>query len=287
MNYLHELPIEIGNLTKLTKLIVANNKLIAIPKEISKLTNLTYLSISVNNLTTLPLEICNLIQLTDLDIYHNKLTILPLEIIQLSNLQRFYYTGNMIENLLNPIIQRFIQRFNKIDRYTIYNDTQNIHSSSIQQSIKDSIFNLMKNYNSEYVLSYLDNNILTEETKKALIEYSNCTDVHTIMNINFEELLKAVFIEIDNFNTVDQDNILKIMNQEMVDSICKCFTGRLSRIINCLSGFSDKVSIKISNNEEISNIIITLKNTIIKTIRTYMGLLLPTAHLLHLISYLE
>ena len=52
------------------------------------------------------------------------------------------------------------------------------------------------------------------------------------------------------------------MNQEMTDSICKCFTGRLSRLINCLSGFSDKVSIKISNNEEISNIIIRLKNKI-------------------------
>jgi hypothetical protein len=48
----------------------------------------------------------------------------------------------------------------------------------------------------------------------------------------------------------------------MEDSICKCFTGRISRLVNCLSGFSDKVSIKISSNEEISNIIITLQKKI-------------------------
>ena len=262
MNSLHELPKEIGNLTQLTKLIVANNKLTYLPKEINNLKQLTYLSVSVNQLTELPLEVCNMIQLTDLDIYHNCLTMLPLEITMLVNLRRFFYTSNMIENLLNPIIQRFLQKFDKINQYTIYNDNQNIHNSSIQQSIRESIFNLMKHYKNDYQLNYLENDILTTETKNALVEYSSSPEVHSILNINFEELLKAVFIEIDNY-AQDKDSILKIMNQEMTDSICKCFTGRLSRLINCLSGFSDKVSIKISNNEEISNIIITLKNKII------------------------
>ena len=74
--------------------------------------------------------------------------------------------------------------------------------------------------------------------------------------------MKAVFIEIETFNKENQKSILEILNQEMEDSICKCFTGRISRLVNCLSGFSDKVSIKISTNEEISNIIITLQKKI-------------------------
>jgi len=37
----------------------------------------------------------------------------------------------------------------------------------------------------------------------------------------------------------------------MDDGICKCFTGRLSRLVNSLSGYSEKVSIKISSAEEI------------------------------------
>ena len=106
------------------------------------------------------------------------------------------------------------------------------------------------------------NPILTQKTKEALIEYSDCKEVHSIMGITFEELLKAVLIEIETFNKDEQKSIFEILNQEMKDSICKCFTGRISRLVNCLSGFSDKVSIKISSNEEISNIIITLQKKI-------------------------
>jgi len=123
----------------------------------------------------------------------------------------------------------------------------------------------MKNYNKDYILTYLDNTILTHETKQALIEYSQCTDIHTMLNITFEELLTAVFIEINTFSSGVQASILQVMNTEMSDSICKCFTGRLSRLVNCLSGFSDKVNINISKEDgtdEISNIIITLKNKI-------------------------
>jgi len=58
----------------------------------------------------------------------------------------------------------------------------------------------------------------------------------------------------------------------MQESECKCFTGRISRLVNCLSGYSNKVVIlwcfaskilgraklsviQISESEEISNII--------------------------------
>ena len=261
-NKLTELPKEIGNLTQLTYLKLSYNNLTELPKEIGNLTQLTQLYLYNNNLTELPKEICNLTQLTELNLSNNNLTELPLEIINLRILRDFQYYDNPLENLLNPIISRFIARIESNNGITgtIYNDTQNVHSSSIQQSIKDSIFNLMKNYNNDYQLNYLVNDILTQKTKEALIEYSNCTDVHSIMNITFEELLKAVFIEIETLE--NKDEIFEILNQEMADSICKCFTGRLSRLINCLNGFSDKVSIQISTNEEISNIIITLQKKI-------------------------
>ena len=42
----------------------------------------------------------------------------------------------------------------------------------------------------------------------------------------------------------------------MSESICKCFTGRLSRLINTLNGFDDRVCIMISNNDAIGNIIV-------------------------------
>ena len=53
--------------------------------------------------------------------------------------------------------------------------------------------------------------------------------------------------------------ILEILNEEMKDSLCKCFTGRLSRLVNCLNGFDSRVCVKISENDAISNIIILMK----------------------------
>ncbi len=44
----------------------------------------------------------------------------------------------------------------------------------------------------------------------------------------------------------------------MSESICKCFTGRLSRLINTLNGFDDRVCIMISNNDAIGNIIVMI-----------------------------
>jgi len=46
----------------------------------------------------------------------------------------------------------------------------------------------------------------------------------------------------------------------VLDADCKCFTGRMNRIINCLNGFSHLVVINIKDGEQIGNIIILVKN---------------------------
>jgi len=42
----------------------------------------------------------------------------------------------------------------------------------------------------------------------------------------------------------------------MSDSLCKCFTGRISRLVNCLTGFDPDVVVQISSAEQISNIVL-------------------------------
>ena len=100
----------------------------------------------------------------------------------------------------------------------------------------------------------LNNQVLTHQTKSILIEYAENTDIHTILNIY------SLCIIHEN-----RDEIFKIMNTEMNDSLCKCFTGRISRLVNCLNGFNDNIKIKIniSDNEQIGNIIILIKNKLI------------------------
>lgn len=46
----------------------------------------------------------------------------------------------------------------------------------------------------------------------------------------------------------------------MNDSLCKCFTGRINRLVNCLNGFDSRVSIKINDSEQILNVIIRIRN---------------------------
>ena len=39
-----------------------------------------------------------------------------------------------------------------------------------------------------------------------------------------------------------------------------CFTGRLTRLLNTLVGFYDDIELQISDSEQITNIIMSLKN---------------------------
>jgi Leucine-rich repeat (LRR) protein len=266
VNKIKEIPKEIQILTQLTKLDLSHNKIEKIPLKIHFLTQLIELDLGRNNIKEIPKEIELLIQLTYLDLGRNDIKEIPLEIINLRNLTIFLHYDNPIENLLNPIINRFINRINNKNKqiYNIHNDTQNVHSSSIQQSLKDSIFNLLKQLKGPYKYNYLDDFILTQQTKEQLIEYSNCTDIHTQLECTFEELLNAVFYEINSFELEKQISAKKRINEEMLDSLCMCFTGRITRLVNSLSGLSEKISIKISENEEISNIILLANKKYIK-----------------------
>jgi hypothetical protein len=107
----------------------------------------------------------------------------------------------------------------------------------------------------------INNQVLTQKTKTILIEYSDNTDVHSLLNITFEELLLNIYSLI--LKNENSDEIFQIMNIEMNDSLCKCFTGRISRLVNCLNGFDVNIKINISTNEQIGNIIILIKNKLI------------------------
>ena len=60
----------------------------------------------------------------------------------------------------------------------------------------------------------------------------------------------------------NKNNILSVLNQEISDGLCMCFTGRMTRLLNCLVGFFDDIEIQISDSEQITNIIMSLKNKI-------------------------
>jgi Leucine-rich repeat (LRR) protein len=252
----------ISNLYNLKNLNMADNQIKYICPKIGNLNNLVELYLNSNQIKILCPEIGNLNNLRKLHIFFNQITFIPLEITNLKKIYYFSYYNNPIENLLNPIINRFIKRIqNKGGNIqSLYENKENIHSSSIQQSIKDSIYNLLKQVKNGNKINYLDDKILTVQTKEALIEYSKDNEIHSQLECTFEEVLQAVLLEINNLPNDLQIEVKKRLNEEINDSICKCFVGRLTRLVNSLSGYSDKVSIKISSAEEIGNIISIMKD---------------------------
>jgi Leucine-rich repeat (LRR) protein len=264
-NKLTEVPDIIGNLTNLTKLYLTTNNLTELPTSICNLTNLTCLYLSYNNLTKIPETIGNLTNLTRLYLISNKLIELPLSIINLRRLTNFYYYNNEFD-IFPPQIQRFINNIehkNNISNLQVYNDGQNVHNQTIQLSLKQSLEKLttQKFQINKYVIQeeIANDDTLTGKTKQLVKSYCNNSEIHSLLLLSFQDVLEYVWETIKLFDKDKQKEIKHIMNQEMRDSVGMCFTGRVSRLINCLNGFSDLVTIEISDNEQINNIILLTK----------------------------
>ena len=109
----------------------------------------------------------------------------------------------------------------------------------------------------------LDDKIVTEETKKALIEYCEDKTQHSVLFVDFQELLIKVWNRIQRHK--ESEEIKKILNDEMSESICKCFTGRLTRLVNVLNGYYDDINIEIGDSEQLGNVVIAIRDTLMKT----------------------
>ena len=82
--------------------------------------------------------------------------------------------------------------------------------------------------------------------------------MHSCYLITYSDLLIYVWSRI--IASANTDEILAVLNQEISDGLCMCFTGRLTRLLNTLVGFYFDIELQISDSEQITNIIMGLKN---------------------------
>ena len=256
---------EIGQLRNLQVLYLMDNQITIMCPEIGRLQNLHVLYLERNQITQICPEIGQLQNLHVLYLSYNQITIIPANIIQCNNLRCFEYDNNPF-NIHIECVQRVLDRIQNRGGTinNLYTDSQNIHTSSIQSSVKKSIFNLLNAISDlKAINSYIDDEILTIKTKQLITEYILIKETHSCLDCTFEEIFNAVWKEICRISELHiefENEIKRRLNEEMDDSECKCFTGRISRLINCLSGYSDKVQIEISNSEQIGNIISIAKS---------------------------
>jgi hypothetical protein len=99
------------------------------------------------------------------------------------------------------------------------------------------------------------------KTIQFLFDYFDNNEIHSILQITFAELFIHIYTLIETKLIEHKEEIYKIMSQEMQDAECKCFTGRISRLVNCLNGFDENIVIYISQTEQIGNVIATIRQT--------------------------
>ena len=247
----------LSNCTSLQKLDCSNNKLSNLDS-LSNCTSLQVLWCYDNKLTNLDC-LSNCTSLQKLYCWCNQLTTL-LPIRNLRNLNYVRYDNNPFEGPHHPAILRIFDR-NKSIKNTIYSDTQNVHDSEITKSVNTSINNLMKAH-SKSLKS--ENEIISKliEIKfpriEDLLNYFQIEDIHSYFNLTYFEIFQLVFAEIEHLKYSPE--ILRRLEEELNDASCMCFTGRISRTVNSLSGFSDLVSINISETSQINAVMSLIKN---------------------------
>jgi hypothetical protein len=164
---------------------------------------------------------------------------------QLTNLTELLISHNPLEHI-PPEVNRLIDKIKK-------RLARDWHNHNIQLHFKESVFNFSREKrttmaSSEKLFSEIEkDDILTEKTKQLLLEYSKDESVHLVLGITFLDVLTVLWDRI-GFLTNLRDfrkDIKTALNSEMQGSVGVCFTERLTRLLNCLNGFDDKVEANV------------------------------------------
>ena len=283
-NQLTQIPPEIGQLQQLQYLCLYNNQITQLPPEIGQLRQLRYLGLSNNQLTQIPLEIGQLQQLQKLYLHNNRLTQIPPEIGQLQQLRELGLSNNQLTELpftiinlrlidinisnnplenIYPPITRWIHNIQNRSKTSqnVYQNKQSVHDHNIEKTTNESIINFLTSfkYQKTQNLEILINDLnISTTSKQLLLNYSLENYIHSVLQMKYSEIIEPILYFIINHE--HKEELLKILDQEIIESQGKCLQGRISRTINILNGYHDSVKINISDNEQISNLIINLQN---------------------------
>lgn len=130
----------------------------------------------------------------------------------------------------------------------LYDDKQNIHSRSIQNSFFNSTMSLF------WTVGWCPKFITCGDKNIDAIIYQNCLDktVHSVLLIEYRDLFIVVWTRILNEkDPALRENMINRLKQEIMEGRGLCFTGKLTRLVNSLVGFYPDIRIQISTPEQI------------------------------------
>ena len=255
-----------SSLQHLKSLLLSHNKFKSIPKQMSKLKKLRQFDMRNNYIDIIPDDLKNLEHLEKILLDDNNIRIVPNKLAECKYLKKIslkYNPINQFSEKLSTIINLNIDL--SLEEENAYIDKESVHNSYIQNCIKNSVSNLIKDDNKLSLANTVNqikhDNVLSEEVKKLLIEYTTDKNIFVVnkdISLLYKDLLKFVWQRIQKHK--DSTEIKKILIQEIIEGKGKCFSGKLAQLVNCLVGFYDDIQINVSQNEQINLIVLNIRN---------------------------
>jgi hypothetical protein len=187
------------------------------------------------------------------DTFHHSTLFVKMDIADIFILNDLANRGNQMLDTIRAL--------EGIDKpHTVYTDSQNVHTSSINTSVNVAAAALVED------MDISDTNALDIlETLRGITPASNVVDVEeAIERILIDETkfshnglvfdLESVFYALWRFiHTLEHIAELRLrLVEELVEMNKYCSTGHLSRLINVIQGFTDRYAIRISDLEQIT-----------------------------------
>ena len=221
----------LSNCINLQELYCSDNQIKSL-EPLSNCVNFQTLNCWNNQIKSLePLSNC--VNLQKLDCSANQITSLT-PLVYLHQLTIVNYYNNPLENQTIQV-RRFLDRINTNRNSSIYYDRQNVHDTEIQRTVCDSIRSLLSDPKPIFSIDDIINSDLSINTKEAIIGYCQDETIHSIHLITFQELLSYVWNRI--IKSDHQTELSKILEEQIADAECMCFTGRFNRTLSVLVGF--------------------------------------------------
>ena len=198
-----------------------------------------------------------------------------------TTLHQRYETTQDSQSRVKPNLSKVSENRRRVlvTRRTVYDDTQNVHLTSINESVKDTIRKLHDDF---YSLLLNGNRRITElnELSKRITELSKqknpiekqkiigSFDRIMIDTSRFEKELGLcdifILVWMKLKTSEHKDEIEKRMIEELEEMNGLCATGHLSRIVNILSGFFENI-IQITYKDQIKNYIFEHYNKVLNS----------------------
>lgn len=279
-NPISRIPRHLNLLVHLTQIDLEDCLLTEFPEPFTRMPWLKNINLARNkNLSIVHKDIGNIRSLVELDLSGTAIRKLPFSITFLQNINNIVLNDVRMEDN-DPVVDNFLRNINNRLRKATHrnwsSDSQNVHDSNLQENVERMVKILMsdnllingKNLKwDDYLRDIIINNEYLDEKIRSMIIQS-CdldTGTHSVLGVSFRDIFPKVYSRIAINEDVENpdgryQNMMRRLSEELSESECKCFTGRITRLINSLNGFYPDIKLYFGVSDDLANIYNVSKN---------------------------